>query len=102
MRFTERLRALPTLQKAVKNYTRIIVMSSDPMGDNEITHALQHIDATDGYRALIQLIDVLRTEYPVSAALCAGSNNALGMARDVGAHEALTQLLLELEKRRTR
>lgn len=76
-------------------------MRNDPMDDKAITYALQHIEATDGYRALIQLIDVLRTEYPVSAALCAGGNNALGMARDLGAHEALSQLLLELEKRRT-
>ena len=84
----------------MKNFTRIIVTRTEPMSDDQITRALQVSEQTEWWRALVQLIDQFRAEYPESAAACAGSNNPLAMARDVGAHEALTQLLLQIEKRR--
>jgi hypothetical protein len=85
----------------MKTYTRVIIQKNEPLTDDQITQALKVSDQTSWWLALVQLIDGLRLEYPVSAAQSAGANNALGMARDLGAHEALSQLLLELEKRRT-
>jgi hypothetical protein len=84
----------------MKNYTRIIVQRGEPMTDAEITKALRVSDQTEWYRALIQLIDQCRGEYPLAAATRAGENNALGMAREMGAYEALTQLLMQIEHRR--
>jgi len=85
----------------MKNYTKIIVTRTEPMSDDQITRALQVSEQTEWWRALVQLLDQFRTEYPASAATCAGANNPLAMALDVGAHEALTGLLIELEKRRS-
>lgn len=85
----------------MKNFTRVIVLRADPLTEDQITRALQVSEQTEWWRALVQLIDQTRAEFAGSAPTCAGNNNALAMARDVGAHEALTGLLLELEKRRS-
>ena len=86
----------------MKYYTRtIIVTQTEPLNDNQITAALKVSPQTEWWKALMQLIDQTRSEFAGSAPTCAGQNNALAMARDVGAHEALTGLMLELEKRRT-
>jgi hypothetical protein len=84
----------------MKNYTRIIVQRGEPMTDAEITQALRVSDQTEWYRALIQLIDQCRGEYQRAAYSGATINNPLSQASDIGAHEALTGLMLELENRR--
>ena len=70
------------------------------MTEKEMADALRGSEQAPIWRALIQLIEQLRSDFPVSAANCAGVNNALGMARDLGAHEALSQLLSVLGERR--
>ncbi len=77
----------------------IIVTRTEPLSDDDITRAFHGNATTEWWKALMQLIEQYRSEYPASAATCAGVNNALGMARDVGAHEALTGLMLELQRR---
>ena len=84
----------------MKNYTKVIVARWDPLSEDQITRALSVSEQTEWWRALVQLIEQYRNEYPSSADACAGINNALGMARDVGAHQALTGLLIELDRRR--
>jgi hypothetical protein len=85
----------------MKTYTQIIVYTSTPLDDAQVSQAFKVSDQTQWWRALVQLIESYRSEFAAAAPQRAGENNALGLARDMGAYEALTSLLLELERRRT-
>ncbi len=80
----------------MKTYTRIVVMRGDPLTDNEIAAALKVSKQTEWWRALVQLIDASRQDYIERTSGSADRNNPLGLARDVGAQEALTALLIKL------
>jgi hypothetical protein len=81
-------------------YTRVIIQPYEPMSDDAISLALKVSAQTPWYRGLVQMIEGFRNEFAASSAQRAGDNNALAMARDIGAYEALTGLLLKLEERR--
>ncbi len=82
--------------------TQLIVRRGDDMDDAKIDQALAVSDTTPWYRAVVQLIDNLRQEHIRLAPSWADSNNALAMARENGAAEALSGLLIELEERRSK
>lgn len=83
----------------MKTYTRVIVVKTEPLTDEEITSAFHGNENAQWYRALVQLINDLRLEFPLAAAQRAEGNNAIAMARDLGAYEALSNLLIVLERR---
>jgi hypothetical protein len=78
--------------------TKVIVLRGEPLDENQLTQALQFGDRT--WVALVQLIEGLRREHLETANGWVPENNALGIARDVGASEALTELLTDLNNRR--
>lgn len=80
---------------------RVIVQRGERMTENEVNQALRVSEQIQWWRALLQLIDDLRTEYYAASYQRPEVNNALGMAKDIGAHEALSGLMIELEKRRS-
>lgn len=97
MHIIKRLRALPAVPKSV--VTRVIVQKWEPLTDNEINSAFKGNETTQWWRSIVQLVEARRSELQESAAAFASQNNALGMAHDVGAHEALAALLIDLEQR---
>lgn len=78
---------------------RVIVQRGEPLNDKEIDEALGVPEATQWRRALIQLIEQLKTEHIDSAYQWSAYNNPLGQARDIGAMEACDELLTKLETR---
>jgi len=79
----------------------LVIQKGDVLSDAQITSALRVGEQTMWWRALTQLIIQYRSEYAGAAPQNAAQNNSLGMARDVGAHEALSGLLIDLEERRS-
>jgi hypothetical protein len=82
--------------------TQLVVRRGDELNDEEIDRAFAVSDSTSWYRAVVQLVDNLRQEHVRLAPTWADSNNALAMARENGAAEALSGLLIELEDRRAK
>ena len=85
-----------------KSPERVIVLSGTSLTEVEINEAFRGLpDEHPIWKSLCQLIVQFETEFVNSAAANAGTNNALAMARDVGAYESLRDLLSELDRRRT-
>ncbi len=82
--------------------TQLIVRRGDDLSEAQIDQILSVSESTPWFRAVIQLVDNLRQEHIRLAPSWADSNNALGMARENGAAEALSGLLVELEERRSK
>jgi hypothetical protein len=82
-------------------YTRLIVLDQGALSDAQITGALRVSDQTMWWRGLVQLIEESRNELAAAAAEWANEGNSLAMARANGGHQALSLLLLDLEKRRS-
>ena len=82
-----------------ENVARVIVRSWEPLTENEIEAAFRGNETTQWWRALIQILQDSRDEYVAAASQQAAYNNPLGMAREIGAHEALSNLLTVLEKK---
>ncbi len=80
----------------------IVIWRGDDISDQDIDNSLAVSESTPWYRAMVQLIDNLRQEHIRLAPSWADSNNALAMARENGAAEALSGLLVELEERRSK
>ncbi len=81
---------------------KLVVYSGSELTDDQINDALSVSGSTLWYRAVVQLVDNLRQEHVRLAPTWADSNNALAMARENGAAEALSGLLIELEERRAK
>ncbi len=81
---------------------KLVVYSGSELTDDQINDALSVSGSTLWYRAVVQLVDNLRQEHVRLAPTWADSNNALAMARENGAAEALSGLLIELEDRRAK
>ncbi len=81
---------------------KIVVYSGSELTDDQINDALSVSGSTLWYRAVVQLVDQFRQEHADAAPTWADSNNALAMARECGAAQALTGLLSELEERRAK
>jgi hypothetical protein len=82
--------------------TQLIVRRGDELSEQVLDQAFAVSDSTLWYRAVVQLIDNLRQEHLRLAPGWADTNNTLAMARECGAAEALSGLLIELEERRAR
>lgn len=76
-----------------------LVVAGPPLSDNDITSELKSVSERQ-WSALTQLLDQSRQEFAASAARCAVANNALSMASDSGAYEALSGLIELLNERR--
>jgi hypothetical protein len=81
---------------------QLVVRRGDELTEAQIDEAFSVAESTPWFKAVAQLIDNLRQEHVRLAPGWADSNNALGMARENGAAEALAGLLIELEERRSR
>lgn len=79
--------------------TTIIVTGVTPLTDREVDEAIAGIPEY-GFRALVQSINGYRNDYIESAAPHAATNNPLGMSRELGAAEALGNLLTVLSDKR--
>jgi hypothetical protein len=86
---------------ATDNPRKIIVLSQGLLSEEQMSSALRVSEQTMWWRALVQLIETSRNEFAASAPQQAGANNALALARDAGAYEALSGLLIDLEERRS-
>ncbi len=82
--------------------TQLTVRRGGELTEAEMNQAFAVSEGALWYRALIQLVDDLRQEHIRLAPTWADSNNALAMARENGAAEALSGLLIELEERRSK
>jgi hypothetical protein len=101
------LRALSIVSKTMKidweSKPRVIVQRSEPLKDDDITKAFAGVsDTVPWWVALVQLIEATRRNYIGRASSGVDRGNALSVARDIGAHEALSELLDNLETRRTK
>lgn len=83
-----------------KQPQQLIIQLGAPMTEAQMNEAFAVSDSTPWFRALVQLVDTHRQQFSETAPGWANTNNALGMARDNGAMEALSGLLIELENRR--
>ncbi len=81
---------------------QLIVRRGDDLSEAQIDQILSVSESTPWFLAVIQLIDNLRQEHIRLAPSWADSNNPLAMARENGAAEALSGLLVELEDRRSK
>ena len=72
---------------------------NERLTENEIDLAFQGSENSRWWKALVQQIEDYKSEYVEAAAQKAGLNNALGMAREIGAHEALNNLLTVLQNK---
>ena len=79
-----------------KTFTKIIVRRNEPLSDDAITSILRGTHNAPWNLALTQIIDASRQEYIERSSAGADRNNSHSMARDLGAHEALTALLIKL------
>ena len=77
---------------------KVIVQKDGELTDVQIANALKVPQTTMWWRAVVQLIDATRQDYIVRASGGADRNNPLGMARDIGSHEALKELLSKLDE----
>lgn len=84
---------------SVDSEVRVIVMKGEPLTDAQITQAFQVSEQTLWWRALMQLLEKYRHEHAASAADFVGKNNALAAARDCGAYEILSGLMVDLQER---
>ncbi len=82
--------------------TQLIVRRGEELTEAQMNQAFAISESTPWYRALLQLIDESRQEFGRTAATRTDDNNALAMARDMGAYEALSGLLVDLEERRSK
>ncbi len=82
--------------------TQLIVRRGDDLSEAQIDQILSVSETTPWFRAVIQLVDNMRQEQIRLIASWADTNNALAMAREAGAAEALSGLLVELEDRRSK
>ncbi len=82
--------------------TQLIVRRGEELTEAQIDEALAVSESTPWFRALVQLIDYHQQTFVQTAPTWADTNNALGMARDNGAAQALSGLLIELEERRSK
>ncbi len=82
--------------------TQLIVRRGDDLSEAQIDQILSVSESTPWFRAVVQLVDNLRQEHIRLAPSWADSDNALAMARENGAAEALSGLLIELEERRSK
>jgi hypothetical protein len=98
MRISERLRSLQAVQKDVK--PRVIITPVEPMTEAEVNLAFKGSERAPWYVALIQIIERTRMDYIERASEGVDRGNAMAVARDTGAHEALNQLVVTLEKLR--
>jgi hypothetical protein len=96
MHIIKRFRALPVVPKEV---TKVIVRTWTPLTEQEIEEAFKGNETTQWWRALVQILDESMNDYVSAAAQQAGLHNELAMAREIGAHEALSNLLTVLEKK---
>lgn len=79
--------------------TTVIVTGVAPLKDFEVDEAIAGISEY-AYHALIQSINEYRKDYYDAATPYAVANNPLGMARELGAAEALGNLLTVLANKR--
>jgi len=77
---------------------KVIVQKDGELTDAQIANALKVPQSTMWWRAITQLVDATRQDYIGRASGGADRNNPLGMARDIGSHEALTSLLEKLSE----
>ena len=96
MHIIKRFRPLPVVSKEV---TKVIVRTWTPLTEQEIDAAFKGNESTQWWRALVQILHDSTEGYADACAEKAGLNNPLGMAREIGAHEALSNLLTVLEKK---
>lgn len=77
----------------------MIVLRGEPLTEQEIDAAFRGNANNQWYKALIQIINEYRMDYADKAAQHAVTNNPLGMARENGAYEALSNLLTVLDQK---
>ncbi len=82
--------------------TQLIVRRGDDLSEAQIDQILSVSETTPWFRAIIQLIDNSRQEFIQLSPSRAIDNNALAMACDNGAFQALSGLLIDLEERRAK
>ena len=92
----KRFWTLPPVPEIVNT---VIIRNWEPLTENEIDQAFKGSENTQWWKSIVQLIDDARADYISAAAQNAATNNPLGMAREIGAHEALSNLLTVLEKK---
>lgn len=76
----------------------VVVHFDETLDEKEIDAELKALSLRQ-FRALIQLLEESRAEFATHAATAAELNNPLLMAKDNGAHEALSGLIIELNTR---
>ncbi len=81
---------------------QLIVYRGNELSEEDIDAAFAVSGSVTWFRAVVQLVDNLRQEHIRLAPGWADTNNALAMARENGAAEALAGLLVELEERRAK
>jgi hypothetical protein len=79
-------------------YPAVIVQNHPPLSEKEIELAFKGSETTQWYRALMQVMETTRQDYIERASGGADRNNPLGMARDLGAGESLSALMLKLSE----
>jgi hypothetical protein len=80
------------------DYPSVIVQNHPPLNEKEIELAFKGCETTQWYRALIQIMEATRQDYVERASGGADRNNPIGMARDLGASESLSALMLKLSE----
>ncbi len=83
-----------------KGTATLVIVGGQTFSEKEITDEFKSMSFRQ-FTAMIQLIDGFRQEHAASAARSAVQNNALSMASDIGAYEALSGLIEELNERRS-
>lgn len=85
----------PVVQEELKPV--VVVQTWSRLSEREIDDAFKGNETAQWWRALVQIIDDSRGDYLMAAAQNAPVNNPLGMALEIGAHQALSNLLTVLE-----
>jgi hypothetical protein len=81
---------------------RIVYLKTDPLTEEQMNQAFTVSEQTLWWRALMQILEESRHFHAQRAASFAAGNNAMAAAHDSGIYEFISELMDQLEKRRSK